>query len=51
MVDDKDNIYCLEANTLPGMTPMSLLPQEANAIGLSYNELCEKIVAFALHRN
>ncbi|WKV08441.1 D-alanine--D-alanine ligase [Thermoanaerobacterium sp. CMT5567-10] len=51
IVDDKDNVYCLEANTLPGMTPTSLLPQEANAIGLSYNELCEKIVSLALRRN
>ncbi len=35
--------YCLEANNLPGMTPTSLLPQEAAAIGISYGELCEKI--------
>jgi len=48
MVDKNDNIYCLEANTLPGMTPTSLLPQEAKAIGITYNELCEKIVQLAL---
>lgn len=36
-------IYCLEANTLPGMTPTSLLPQEAAAVGISYNELCQMI--------
>lgn len=35
--------YCLEANTLPGMTPTSLLPQEAAAVGISYNELCQLI--------
>ena len=34
---------CLEANTLPGMTPTSLLPQEAQAAGISYRELCEII--------
>jgi D-alanine-D-alanine ligase len=34
---------CLEANTLPGMTPTSLLPQEARAAGISYGELCEMI--------
>lgn len=35
--------YCLEANALPGMTPTSLLPQEAAAVGIDYNSLCEKI--------
>lgn len=35
--------YCLEANALPGMTPASLLPQEAAAVGISYGELCEMI--------
>ncbi len=39
---------CLEANTLPGMTPVSLLPQEAAAAGISYEELCRKIVELAL---
>ncbi|MHB1483065.1 MAG: D-alanine--D-alanine ligase family protein [Saccharofermentanales bacterium] len=43
ILDDKNDIYCLEANTLPGMTPTSLLPQEAKAAGISYNELCERI--------
>jgi len=41
------DFYCLEANTLPGMTPTSLLPQEAAAAGIGYDELCEKIVALA----
>lgn len=40
--------YCLEANTLPGMTPVSLLPQEAKADGISYEELCERIAKLAL---
>lgn len=44
LLDDKNNIYCLEANTLPGMTATSLLPQEAAAEGVSFEELCEKIV-------
>lgn len=35
--------YCLEANTLPGMTPLSLLPREAAAAGISYDDLCEII--------
>lgn len=43
IVDGQNNAVCLEANTLPGMTPFSLLPQEARAAGISYGELCEKI--------
>jgi D-alanine-D-alanine ligase len=39
---------CLEANTLPGMTQLSLLPQAAQAHGLSFADLCERIVALAL---
>ena len=38
---------CLEANTLPGMTPMSLLPQEAAAAGIDYDTLCEMIATSA----
>lgn len=44
MMAEDGSIYCLEANTLPGMTPYSLLPQEAAAAGISYNELCDTIV-------
>ena len=44
ILDDNDDAYCLEANTLPGMTPTSLLPQEALSAGISYNELCDIIV-------
>jgi len=40
--------YFLEINTLPGMTPTSLVPQEAAAVGMSYEELCEKIVEESL---
>lgn len=43
-VDGDGNIYCLEANTLPGMTPTSLFPQEAAAVGIGYADLCDKIV-------
>lgn len=41
-------MYCLEANTLPGMTPTSLLPQEAAVIGINFNELCEKLIAISM---
>ena len=39
--------YCLEANALPGMTPTSLLPQEAAAVGIGYDELCEMLADMA----
>lgn len=48
MMNDAEEMFCLEANTLPGMTPTSLLPQEAAAEGISYGELCEKIIDAAL---
>ncbi len=48
MMSEAGEIYCLEANTLPGMTPTSLLPQEAAAEGVSFQELCEKIIGAAL---
>ncbi len=45
----KDNVpYCLEANTLPGMTPLSLLPREAKAVGIEYDDLCEIIATDAM---
>jgi D-alanine-D-alanine ligase len=40
--------YCLEANTLPGMTELSLIPQGAAAAGISFPELCERIAVSAL---
>ena len=40
----------LEANTLPGMTPTSLLPQEAAVIGINFNELCEKLIEISLRK-
>lgn len=42
--------YCLEANTLPGMTPTSLLPQMAAAVGLGYTELCERLCELAMKK-
>ncbi len=39
--------YCLEANTLPGMTPLSLLPREAVAVGIPYDDLCAIIASDA----
>lgn len=48
MMSKSGELYCLEANTLPGMTPTSLLPQEAAAMGISFEELCEKILGYAV---
>lgn len=50
LLDEKENIYCLEANTLPGMTPTSLLPQEAQVVGVNFNELCEKLIQISLDK-
>lgn len=36
-------LFCLEVNTLPGMTATSLLPQAARAVGIEFPELCERI--------
>ena len=45
LMDRDVNFFCLEANALPGMTPSSLLPQEAKAAGIDYITLCEMIVS------
>lgn len=44
IVNKEEELYFLEANSLPGMTPTSLLPQEAAATGMDYNTLCNKII-------
>ncbi len=41
---------CLEVNTLPGMTPTSLLPQSAAVFGISFEELCARMIGLALNR-
>lgn len=50
MMDEGGNIYCLEANTLPGMTPVSLIPQEAKAVGIEFDDLCEQIIQLSLKK-
>lgn len=47
-LDPSGQCWCLEANTLPGMTPTSLIPQAAAAAGVLFPELCERIVQLAL---
>lgn len=50
LLNEKNELFCLEANTLPGMTPTSLLPQEAKAAGISFESLCEKIIEISLKK-
>ncbi len=50
MLAENGDMYCLEANTLPGMTPTSLLPQEAQAVGISYGDLCELLIEISLKK-
>jgi D-alanine-D-alanine ligase len=45
----KGGFFCLEANTLPGMTGLSLIPQAAAAAGISVPELCERNVHLAFN--
>jgi D-alanine-D-alanine ligase len=47
-LDPEGRPWCLEANTLPGMTPTSLIPQAARAAGVLFPDLCERIVHLAL---
>ncbi len=48
MLDENNQGYVLEANTIPGMTATSLVPKEAAAIGIYFPELCERILVNAL---
>ena len=50
IMDEHDECWVLEANNLPGMTPNSLLPQEARAVGIAYEDLCDRIVHMALEK-
>lgn len=44
LLDDQGRLYCLEVNTLPGMTAASLLPKEAKVEGIEYGDLCDLII-------
>jgi D-alanine-D-alanine ligase len=47
----QDHPYCLEVNTLPGMTPTSLVPKAAKATGIGFSELVDRIVNMAFVKN
>ncbi|MBM3457224.1 MAG: D-alanine--D-alanine ligase [Armatimonadetes bacterium] len=50
MIVEGDQIWVLEVNTIPGMTPTSLLPRSAEAAGISFPELLDRMLALALER-
>lgn len=50
VLDEAGRAWCLEINSLPGMTPGSLLPKEAAAVGMDYPALCEEILRLSLER-
>ena len=50
MMKENGEMYCLEANTLPGMTPTSLIPQEAQVLGMDYPQLCEELIRVSLKK-
>ncbi|MCD7868804.1 MAG: D-alanine--D-alanine ligase [Clostridiales bacterium] len=50
MMRENGEMFCLEANTLPGMTPTSLIPQEAAALGMDFPTLCEELVRVSMKK-
>ena len=50
IVDEAENIWVLETNTIPGMTQTSLLPDAARAAGMSFPELCTHLIELALEQ-
>ena len=50
LMKENGELYCLEANTLPGMTPTSLVPLEAKTIGIEYPDLCQKMIDLSMEK-
>jgi D-alanine-D-alanine ligase len=50
ILDTSGRHWCLEANSLPGMTSNSLVPKSARASGMSFPELCDRLARMALER-
>jgi D-alanine-D-alanine ligase len=48
MVAENGDIYVIETNTIPGMTPTSLLPQAAKAFGLEFPQLLDRLIELAM---
>ena len=50
LLNDKEELYCLEVNTLPGMTALSLVPKAVGVTGMGFNELIENIIRLSLNK-
>ncbi len=50
ILDAEGKLWFLEINTLPGMTPTSLLPQGAAAAGIDYPTLCDRLVSLSMRK-
>ena len=50
MMDEAGGLWCLEANTLPGLTANSLVPKAAAAAGIAFPQLCHRLVEAAAAR-
>ena len=48
LLTPEGHLFCLEVNTLPGLTSTSLMPQSAGAVGIGFPELCERICTLAM---
>ena len=48
ILDSEGRAWCLEVNTLPGLTPSSLIPKAAREAGIEYPELCQTIVELSM---
>ncbi|MEO6694845.1 MAG: D-alanine--D-alanine ligase [Ignavibacteria bacterium] len=51
ILDNKNKLFCLELNTLPGMTETSLVPKSSAANGMSFNDLIERLIHLSLEKN
>ena len=50
ILDKEGRAWCLEVNTLPGLTPNSLLPKAAKVLGLTYEQLCQEVIKLSLEK-
>ncbi len=50
ILNENNDLYCLEVNTLPGMTETSLVPKSAAAMGMSFNQLIERLIELSLQK-
>jgi D-alanine-D-alanine ligase len=51
IVDEHSNPWVLEVNTVPGLTEVSLLPDAAKAAGISFDEMCQRLIDHAVGRS